>query len=63
VSAVPGNNYEPMDGTSMAAPIVTGAVALYKSLYPDASNTSIKKKLIATAGSQRRLNIVGFLND
>ena len=63
VSAVPGNNYEPMDGTSMAAPIVTGAVALFKSLYPDASNTSIKNKLIATAGAQRRLNIVGFLND
>jgi subtilisin family serine protease len=63
VSAIPGNKYEPMDGTSMAAPIVTGAIALYKSLNPDASNSSIKNKIIATAGSQRRLNIVEFLKD
>ncbi|GEM_PF-282836 len=34
-SAVPGNSYQQMDGTSMAAPIVAGAVALMKSVRPD----------------------------
>jgi subtilisin family serine protease len=45
VSAVPGNSFESMDGTSMAAPIVSGAIALYKSINPNASNSEIKKKL------------------
>ena len=31
-STVPGNSYESMDGTSMAAPVVSGAAALYMSL-------------------------------
>ena len=33
-SAAPGNNYMVMDGTSMASPIVSGAVALIKSVNP-----------------------------
>lgn len=35
ISSLPGNNYGNMDGTSMAAPIVTGTVALMKSLKKD----------------------------
>ncbi len=34
-SAVPGNGYEMWDGTSMAAPHVSGAVALLWSQFPD----------------------------
>lgn len=34
-STVGANGYETMDGTSMAAPIVTGAVALMKSVNPN----------------------------
>lgn len=34
-SAFPGNSFKFMDGTSMAAPMVTGVVALMKSLKPD----------------------------
>lgn len=34
-SSVPGNKYQCADGTSMAAPIVSGAVALMKSVNPN----------------------------
>lgn len=40
-SAYPGNSYERMDGTSMAAPIVTGTVALMKSLKKDLTTSEI----------------------
>src|SRR5204862_7602250 len=35
-STIPGPNYKYMSGTSMAAPAVTGAVALYKASRPKA---------------------------
>lgn len=35
LSAAPGNDFMTQDGTSMAAPIVSGAVALMKTLKPD----------------------------
>jgi len=63
VSAVPGNNYLPQDGTSMAAPIVAGAIALYKSLHPDADNATIKNRLIATADAERGIDIVRLLKE
>lgn len=47
-SAGPGNAYGFCSGTSMAAPIVTGAVALMKSLNPKLTNAEIKKILIET---------------
>lgn len=37
LSSVPANQYKPFDGTSMAAPIVSGTVALMKSLKPEIS--------------------------
>jgi len=40
-STVPGNQFKSMQGTSMAAPIVTGAIALMKSV-----NSSLKNKEI-----------------
>ncbi len=42
------NGYIFHDGTSMAAPIVTGAVALMKSINRKISNSEIKKILINT---------------
>ena len=50
-SSVPGNSYESMDGTSMASPIVAGAVALMKSLKPNMKNKEILKILRETARS------------
>ncbi len=45
-STVPSNEYEANDGTSMAAPVVTGIAALLMSYYPDLSASEIKEILI-----------------
>lgn len=41
-SAIPGNKYESYDGTSMAAPLVTGGIALMKSLDSNLTPQQIK---------------------
>jgi hypothetical protein len=40
-SSIPGDKYAFMDGTSMAAPIVTGGVALIKSRQPNITNSKL----------------------
>jgi len=47
-STIGDNGYMYLDGTSMAAPIVTGAVALLKSKNKKLSSAAIKKILIST---------------
>ncbi|PLW95255.1 MAG: hypothetical protein C0592_00550 [Marinilabiliales bacterium] len=56
-NALPGSKMDYMDGTSMAAPIVTGAVALMKSVDPDLTTEEIIKILDATAKSLYVANI------
>ncbi len=47
-NAFPDKQYHFLDGTSMAAPIVSGTAALMKSIAPSISNKEIKKILIET---------------
>lgn len=59
------NNYGLMDGTSMAAPFVSAAVAMMKTLYPNLTPVEIKEKLISSATVPKGwtgLYVKGILN-
>ncbi|MEB3194830.1 MAG: S8 family peptidase, partial [Cyanobacteriota bacterium] len=71
-STLPGNSYGTLSGTSMAAPHVTGAIALYAAKYPNFSARQIRQALLASATPTAslagrsvtggRLNVHEFLN-
>lgn len=61
VSTIPGGDYLPLDGTSMAAPIVTGAVALMKSVSRNLTNSEIIEILRETSKSTGDRNISGLV--
>lgn len=52
------NTYDFKDGTSMATPIVSAAMALMKTSYPDMSNNEIIEKLRST-GTSVKGDIIG----
>lgn len=52
-NTVPGNKYKKLQGTSMAAPMVTGAAAMLKSYFPELSMLQIKDILLSTAKSYK----------
>lgn len=58
--------YELMKGTSMAAPMVTGAVALLSEIYPEDSTTNRRKRLLTcvktTAGVTGKCSTNGILD-
>ena len=45
-SCVPGSEYKAMSGTSMAAPVVTGVVALVLNYYPEMDHEKVKEILV-----------------
>ena len=48
LNTIPGNKYKKLDGTSMAAPMVSGVAALLKSYYPELSMLKIKEIIVKT---------------
>ena len=48
-SCFPGSKYQVLDGTSMASPIVAGAIGLVKTLKPNITNKQLFKLLRDTA--------------
>lgn len=69
-TATVGSGYASYNGTSMATPHVTGAVALYKALNPSATAAQIKAAILGSAtptsslngkvSTGGRLNVSGF---
>ena len=51
MNTVPQSEYQELQGTSMACPMVAGAAAFLKSYFPDMSMKKIKKVLLSTAKS------------
>ncbi len=49
LSTVPGNDFDRNDGTSMAAPVVTGVAALLMAYFPDLTAADVKEILLASA--------------
>ncbi len=52
-NSVPQSEYMELQGTSMAAPMVTGAAALLRSYFPKLSMKEIKDILLTTATSYK----------
>ena len=52
-STVPGNKYERNDGTSMAAPMVSGVAALVMAYYPDLTTAQVRNAILNTATSYK----------
>lgn len=56
-STIPGNEYKPNSGTSMAAPAVAGVAALIRSYYPKLSAAQVKQ-VILDSGLQLSTKVV-----
>jgi subtilisin family serine protease len=49
LSTVPGSEFEREDGTSMAAPVVTGVAALLMAYFPDLTAAGVRRILLDSA--------------
>ncbi|UCC78247.1 MAG: S8 family serine peptidase [Candidatus Zixiibacteriota bacterium] len=61
-STMPGGQYTQMSGTSVAAPFVTGSIALIWSEYPAAGASLIRRSVHMAANHKRRSLIPPILN-
>ena len=62
LSTVPNNDYARFNGTSMAAPYVTGVAALVKAVNPELTTLQLRDILTATARKSGSLYGFGFLD-
>jgi subtilisin family serine protease len=53
LSTVPGNEFDRNDGTSMAAPVVTGVAALLMAYFPDLTAADVKRILLESSVKYR----------
>jgi subtilisin family serine protease len=60
--AKPGNSYEVLEGTSMAAPIISGIIGLIKSKNKNISNQEIQRIINANSISKNNLKILDIIN-
>lgn len=56
-SAKPDDTYEFADGTSMAAPVVSGVAALVKSYFPEISAIELKELLQESSNKYKKLKV------
>jgi len=59
--AKPGNQYETLQGTSMAAPVISGFIGLIKSKNKNSSNEEIQKILNTNTKTKNNLKILEVL--
>jgi len=60
LSTVPNGNYRVFHGTSMATPIISGSVALYRSFYPNKSLEELWSDFVHSSTGNIDLNNVFF---
>lgn len=57
-SAKPNDTYEFADGTSMAAPVVSGVAALIKSYFPEISAVQLRELLVESSNKYAKLSVL-----
>jgi subtilisin family serine protease len=57
-SAIPGGEFERNDGTSMAAPVVSGVAALLMAYYPELSAAQVRDILLESATRHPGLRVI-----
>lgn len=57
-STKPNNTYEFEDGTSMAAPVVSGVAALIKSYFPEITAVQLKELLLESSNKYPKLSVL-----
>jgi subtilisin family serine protease len=57
-STKPNNTYEFEDGTSMAAPVVSGVAALIKSHFPEITASELKQLLLESSNKYPKLSVL-----
>ncbi len=58
MSAAPGNEYEPADGTSLASPVVSGIAALLMAYFPDLDAADVRRIILETATDAAEFTVV-----